>query len=187
MHMVNRNVPREPYDPNTHDPGPLVPYCQPNPLPAGHPVFYDRHFEPVHDWAFRICGRKFQESMFENRILALALSVAAFCGSAAAVNCAVCPSSIFYAGLTRTLTNTLKSTGTLQCNYDSPPISGFSPYCLYSNLDGALVLTNTGDEDSISPVFRTGYCSPLCFACEEPTACCVLRGGCDRGLVAEVV
>ncbi|KAF8066697.1 hypothetical protein FPV67DRAFT_1496002 [Lyophyllum atratum] len=77
---------------------------------------------------------------------ALALSVASLFGSAAAVTCAVCPSSIFYAGLTRSLTFTLQSGGgsTVQCNYGSPPISGFSPYCLYGNSNGALILTNTG-------------------------------------------
>ncbi|KAF7331049.1 hypothetical protein MVEN_02445200 [Mycena venus] len=77
--------------------------------------------------------------------LALALVAVSFSSSAAAVSCGVCAPSIFYQGLTRTLTTQMEDTGnTVQCNYDTPPISGKNPACLYRNVDGVLTFTNTG-------------------------------------------
>ncbi|KAE9393730.1 hypothetical protein BT96DRAFT_943681 [Gymnopus androsaceus JB14] len=92
----------------------------------------------------------------------------------AQITCAVCPSTIFYAGLTRRLTSskeaispTLGSTD--QCNYDASGIS-ISPYCLYracvivatvsklatnillQNPDGELLLSNAG---GACPTFAT--------------------------------
>ncbi|KAG5723013.1 hypothetical protein E4T56_gene8804 [Termitomyces sp. T112] len=77
---------------------------------------------------------------------AVILYIALLTGQVVAITCAVCPSSIVYAGLTRrlTLTRYSSSLGTVQCNFDSPPISGFSPYCIYRNVDGSLYFTNTG-------------------------------------------
>ncbi|KAJ6579567.1 hypothetical protein DFH09DRAFT_1146921 [Mycena vulgaris] len=76
---------------------------------------------------------------------ALALTVLAFSSGAAAVSCGVCAPTIFFQGLTRTLTNTREDTGnTFQCTYASPPISGLAPACLYRNIDGVLTFTNTG-------------------------------------------
>ncbi|KAG5633067.1 hypothetical protein H0H81_011473, partial [Sphagnurus paluster] len=48
---------------------------------------------------------------------ALALTVATLSDTVAAVNCAVCPPSVFYAGLSRTLTLQRQSsvTGYVQC------------------------------------------------------------------------
>ncbi|KAJ7911120.1 hypothetical protein B0H13DRAFT_2328719 [Mycena leptocephala] len=76
--------------------------------------------------------------------LALAFAFVSFSSSAAAVTCAVCPSTIFYQGQTRTLTTTREDTGnTIQCSFNTPAISGFSPACLYGNVNGALTFTNT--------------------------------------------
>ncbi|KAJ7499923.1 hypothetical protein FB451DRAFT_47497 [Mycena latifolia] len=76
---------------------------------------------------------------------ALALAVVSFSAGTAAINCGVCNSTIFYSGLTRTLTLMREEGGnTVQCNYDTPAISGFSPGCLYRNVDGVLTFTNTG-------------------------------------------
>ncbi|KAJ8081278.1 hypothetical protein PM082_007111 [Marasmius tenuissimus] len=72
------------------------------------------------------------------------LSITSLASAVAAKNCAKCASTIFYSGQTRSLTSQLQSSGTAQCNYGSPIISGFNPYCLYNNNDGSLVLTNTG-------------------------------------------
>ncbi|KAF9461623.1 hypothetical protein BDZ94DRAFT_1299100 [Collybia nuda] len=73
------------------------------------------------------------------------LSLLALALSAAAVNCGVCAPTIFFQGQTRTLTLTSQRSGNqVQCNYDSPPIPGFSPGCLYRNIDGQITFTNTG-------------------------------------------
>ncbi|KAJ6579677.1 hypothetical protein DFH09DRAFT_1147240 [Mycena vulgaris] len=104
-----------------------------------------------------------RHSMFSfSTSLAIALTVVSFSGGAAAVSCGVCSPTIFYSGLTRNLTLTREEgSNTVQCNYDTPPISGFSPGCLYrvpfvnssnmetiftspQNVDGALIFTNTG-------------------------------------------
>ncbi|KAJ7166102.1 hypothetical protein C8R46DRAFT_1097082, partial [Mycena filopes] len=75
----------------------------------------------------------------------VALTVIAFSSNAAAVTCGVCSPSIFFKGLTRTLTlQWEEGSNTVQCNYDTPPISGMSPACLYRNVDGAVIFTNTG-------------------------------------------
>ncbi|KAF8902891.1 hypothetical protein CPB84DRAFT_816935 [Gymnopilus junonius] len=64
---------------------------------------------------------------------AIGLAVSAFSTGAAAITCAVCPSSIVFEGLTRTLTTTREDTGnTIQCAYNTPATSGFSPACLYA-------------------------------------------------------
>ncbi|KIK62744.1 hypothetical protein GYMLUDRAFT_260008 [Collybiopsis luxurians FD-317 M1] len=77
--------------------------------------------------------------------LAVFVSLAAACISAQAITCVVCPPTIVYAGVTRTLTLAKEDTGnTIQCSYDTPAISGFSPYCYYSNVNGGLILSNTG-------------------------------------------
>ncbi|KAF9261831.1 hypothetical protein L218DRAFT_474445 [Marasmius fiardii PR-910] len=58
----------------------------------------------------------------------------------AAKICARCSNTIVYSGLTRKLTlvrqSSVSTLNTVQCNYDSPSISGFSPYCVYNNIDG---------------------------------------------------
>ncbi|KAF7301026.1 hypothetical protein MIND_00666400 [Mycena indigotica] len=62
-----------------------------------------------------------------------------------AVSCGVCAPSIFYQGLTRTLTLQWQTSGnTVQCNYDTPAIPNKSPACVYRNVDGVLTITNTG-------------------------------------------
>ncbi|KAJ7886180.1 hypothetical protein B0H14DRAFT_3431391 [Mycena olivaceomarginata] len=77
--------------------------------------------------------------------LTLALIAVSFSSSAAAVSCGVCAGSIFYQGLTRTLTVASQDTGNaVQCNYDTPPISGKNPNCVYTNVGGVLTITNTG-------------------------------------------
>ncbi|KAJ7124437.1 hypothetical protein C8R44DRAFT_875473 [Mycena epipterygia] len=80
--------------------------------------------------------------MFRLTTLALALT---FSAGAAAVSCGVCSPTIVYAGLTRNLTlSREEGSNTVQCNYDTPAISGFSPGCLYRNVDGVVTFTNTG-------------------------------------------
>ncbi|KAJ8093967.1 hypothetical protein PM082_009851 [Marasmius tenuissimus] len=74
--------------------------------------------------------------------------------------CARCTDTIVYAGLTRTRTlirqSSVSTLNTVQCNYDSPAISGFSPYCVYNNLNGSLFATNTGGAcPSFVPTFTT--------------------------------
>ncbi|KAF8173813.1 hypothetical protein K438DRAFT_1850072 [Mycena galopus ATCC 62051] len=77
--------------------------------------------------------------------LALAFIAVSFSSSAAAVSCGVCAPSIFYQGLTRTLTLAMQDTGNaVQCNYDTPAIAGKNPACLYQNVNGVLTFTNTG-------------------------------------------
>ncbi|KAJ7250369.1 hypothetical protein C8J57DRAFT_1355452 [Mycena rebaudengoi] len=96
------------------------------------------------------------------RLCALALTAISLAAGASAVNCGVCAPSIVYAGLVRTLTlQREEGSNTVQCNYDTPPISGFSPACLYrvyslrlqytprilnypQNVDGHIIFTNTG-------------------------------------------
>ncbi|KAJ6544366.1 hypothetical protein B0H19DRAFT_1267642 [Mycena capillaripes] len=78
--------------------------------------------------------------------LTIALALALFSTSAAAANCGVCSPTILYSGVTRTLTLQREEGGnTVQCNYDSPPITGFSPGCLYRNVDGVRTFTNAGE------------------------------------------
>ncbi|KAG6822508.1 hypothetical protein H0H92_013588 [Tricholoma furcatifolium] len=95
---------------------------------------------------------------------AVALSIVAlFCGNAAAdLVCPVCPASIVYEAETRTLTGILytASEGVVQCDYDTPLISGFNPYCLYYNT-GALYITNTG-----------GSCPSTCTTEVQTTSTC---------------
>ncbi|KAF9549175.1 hypothetical protein CPC08DRAFT_769127 [Agrocybe pediades] len=56
--------------------------------------------------------------------------------------CAVCPSSITFV-FTQTLTLSRIETGNIiQCNYDNPPISGFSPTCVYDFTSGELIFEN---------------------------------------------
>ncbi|KAI0344138.1 hypothetical protein BDW22DRAFT_1133000 [Trametopsis cervina] len=77
--------------------------------------------------------------------LTVALALAATYATAApAIVCAVCPSTIFFSGQTRKLTLSREESGDLQCNYDTPAISGFSPTCLYANNGGILLETNAG-------------------------------------------
>ncbi|KAF9063846.1 hypothetical protein BDP27DRAFT_1451079 [Rhodocollybia butyracea] len=84
--------------------------------------------------------------------LALAGAAILFCASAVPTSdsqqtatCAVCPSSIVFEGQTRTLTLAEEETGNIiQCNYDTPAISGLNPFCVYNNIGGALVFSNTG-------------------------------------------
>ncbi|KAJ7661389.1 hypothetical protein DFH06DRAFT_1192192 [Mycena polygramma] len=78
-------------------------------------------------------------------LLSLAFALVAFPTGALAVNCGVCSPTIVYAGLTRKLTlQRYEEYNTVQCNYDTPPIAGKSPGCLYRNIDGVLTFTNTG-------------------------------------------
>ncbi|KAJ7848926.1 hypothetical protein B0H14DRAFT_3867046 [Mycena olivaceomarginata] len=78
-------------------------------------------------------------------ITAAALALISFSTGAAAVSCGVCAPTIVYAGLNRTLTlQREEGSNTVQCNYDTPAISGFSPGCLYRNVDGVVIFTNTG-------------------------------------------
>ncbi|KAJ7099848.1 hypothetical protein C8R43DRAFT_1114755 [Mycena crocata] len=84
-------------------------------------------------------------SRLSTTALALALTTVSFSNSATAVNCGVCGPTIFFRSLTRTLTLMREEgSNTVQCNYDTPAISGFSPACLYRNVDGVLIFTNTG-------------------------------------------
>ncbi|KAJ7123196.1 hypothetical protein C8R44DRAFT_785522 [Mycena epipterygia] len=77
--------------------------------------------------------------------LALALTLISLSSGAAAVSCGVCAPTIFFEGLTRTLTNTRQDTdNTFQCTYATPAISGLAPACVYRNIDGGLTFTNTG-------------------------------------------
>ncbi|GLB40982.1 hypothetical protein LshimejAT787_0901970 [Lyophyllum shimeji] len=101
--------------------------------------------------------------------VALALTIASLSGSGAAVFCAVCPPTIFYQGLTRTLTLTkyTASAGTVQCNYDTPAIPGKSPGCLYRNLDGQVTFTNTGATLSSLP----GACPNPATVITKTTSC----------------
>ncbi|KAJ7676156.1 hypothetical protein B0H17DRAFT_128565 [Mycena rosella] len=84
--------------------------------------------------------------MFPRLTAALAFVVVSFTASTAAVSCGVCAPTIFYSGLNRTLTLMREEgSNTVQCNYDTPAIAGFSPGCLYRvNVDGVLTFTNTG-------------------------------------------
>ncbi|KAJ7174447.1 hypothetical protein C8R46DRAFT_1080933, partial [Mycena filopes] len=75
--------------------------------------------------------------------LALAFVVISFSSSTVAVSCGVCGPSIFFQGLTRTLTSTRQDTGNA-VYYDTPPISGIAPACVYSNVNGGLLVTNAG-------------------------------------------
>ncbi|KAJ7165892.1 hypothetical protein C8R46DRAFT_1096501, partial [Mycena filopes] len=80
-------------------------------------------------------------------VVALALVVVSFSSSTVAVSCGVCGPSIFFQGLTRRLTSTRQDTGNaVQCNYETPPISGIAPACVYSNVNGGLLIlvTNAG-------------------------------------------
>ncbi|KAJ7075726.1 hypothetical protein B0H15DRAFT_649753 [Mycena belliarum] len=83
--------------------------------------------------------------MFSHLTTAIVLAVVYFSASTSAVSCGVCNATIFFSGLTRTLTLMREEgSNTVQCNYDTPAISGFSPACLYRNVDGVLIFTNTG-------------------------------------------
>ncbi|KAF9257460.1 hypothetical protein L218DRAFT_1006124 [Marasmius fiardii PR-910] len=96
------------------------------------------------------------------------ISLSALGSVQALINCAKCPPTIFYNGLTRSLTFSKEATSssigsTVQCNYDSPPISGISIYCLYQNSDGHVVVTNTGAGSGACPFPRMvmqSSCSP---------------------------
>ncbi|KAJ7740639.1 hypothetical protein B0H16DRAFT_1464862 [Mycena metata] len=92
--------------------------------------------------------------------LALALVAISFSSSAAAVSCAVCGPSIFFEGLTRTLTSTRQDSGNAaQCNYDTPPIAGIAPACVYPNVNGQLTVTNAGSACPLSvPVVQEAAC-----------------------------
>ncbi|KAJ7226625.1 hypothetical protein B0H12DRAFT_240620 [Mycena haematopus] len=99
--------------------------------------------------------------------LALALIAVSFSSSAAAVSCGVCPTSIFYQGLTRTLTLAMQDTGNaVQCNFDTPAIAGKNPACVYRNVDGVLTITNTGPTIGSLP----GAC-PTTVAVVQKTSC----------------
>ncbi|KAJ6579678.1 hypothetical protein DFH09DRAFT_1147242 [Mycena vulgaris] len=75
-------------------------------------------------------------------IVALGLS---FSTGAAAVSCGVCSPSIVFNGVILSLTVATQDTGNaVQCNYDTPPISGFNPNCVYGNVSGALIISNIG-------------------------------------------
>ncbi|KAJ7499922.1 hypothetical protein FB451DRAFT_1206976, partial [Mycena latifolia] len=75
----------------------------------------------------------------------LALILVSFSASATAVSCGVCSPTIFFIGVTLSLTVATQDSGNaVQCNYDNPPISGFNPNCVYRNVDGILTLSNTG-------------------------------------------
>ncbi|KAJ7166094.1 hypothetical protein C8R46DRAFT_1097058 [Mycena filopes] len=80
-----------------------------------------------------------------SRLAAIVALIVFSSNAAALVTCGVCAPSIFFKGLTRTLTSTMEEgSNTVQCNYNTPPISGMSPDCLYRNVDGAVIFTNTG-------------------------------------------
>ncbi|KAF4611168.1 hypothetical protein D9613_007344 [Agrocybe pediades] len=82
--------------------------------------------------------------MLRTTIALIALSLSLVTPSVA-VSCGVCAPSIFFQGQTRKLTlQREEGSNTVQCNYDTPAISGFSPGCLYRNVDGVLIFTNTG-------------------------------------------
>ncbi|CAK5276000.1 unnamed protein product [Mycena citricolor] len=75
-------------------------------------------------------------------ILSLALM---FASGVSAVPCAVCPSSIVFRGVVRTLTTVRQDSGnTVQCSFNTPPIAGFSPACVFTNSFGTLTFDNTG-------------------------------------------
>ncbi|KAJ7197003.1 hypothetical protein GGX14DRAFT_671543 [Mycena pura] len=99
--------------------------------------------------------------------VALALAIVSFAPSVSAVSCAVCPASIFYQGLTRTLTLPQQTSGnTLQCNFDTPAISGFNPACVYRNVDGVLIITDTAGSIGALP----GAC-PTSVPVVQKTSC----------------
>ncbi|KAJ7062858.1 hypothetical protein C8F01DRAFT_1135462 [Mycena amicta] len=105
--------------------------------------------------------------MFSRLTIAVALAVASVIPSAAAVSCGVCASSIFYQGLTRTLTLQWETSGnTVQCNYDTPSIPDKSPACVYRNVDGVLTITNTGPTIGSLP----GAC-PTTVSLVQKTSC----------------
>ncbi|KAF4616797.1 hypothetical protein D9613_008252 [Agrocybe pediades] len=71
------------------------------------------------------------------------LSMPSLTLSAALASCPSCPSTITEFGTTYKLTLSREEAGNiLQCNYDNPPISGFSPYCVYQNPAGQLIFSN---------------------------------------------
>ncbi|KAG7086209.1 hypothetical protein E1B28_002173 [Marasmius oreades] len=79
---------------------------------------------------------------------ALTIAVLSGLSVADAKVCARCADTIVYSFQTRQLTlvrqSSVSTLNTVQCNYDSPSISGFSPYCVYNNINGSLYFTNTG-------------------------------------------
>ncbi|KAJ7828386.1 hypothetical protein B0H14DRAFT_2812258, partial [Mycena olivaceomarginata] len=90
-------------------------------------------------------------------ITAAALALISFSTGAAAVSCGVCAPTIVYAGLNRTLTlQREEGSNTVQCNYDTPAISGFSPGCLYRNVDGRGHLYQYGPDPHVAPRSMSG-------------------------------
>ncbi|KAK7690097.1 hypothetical protein QCA50_006743 [Cerrena zonata] len=104
------------------------------------------------------------------QFLAAVLLVVPFIGTASAspapavTSCAKCAPTIVFGGVTRTLTLAREEEmNTLQCNYDLPAISGFSPACLYANVNGALLFTNAGSScPSVATIVT--QTSPPCHA-----------------------
>ncbi|KAF8902932.1 hypothetical protein CPB84DRAFT_821562 [Gymnopilus junonius] len=104
---------------------------------------------------------------FRSALVTLALSIISFSSNAAAASCAVCAPTIVFDGLTRTLTlSREEEDNTLQCNYDTPPIEGFSPGCLYLNVDGQLIFTNTAGS-----LFSLPGACPSTLPLVEKTSC----------------
>ncbi|KAJ7912734.1 hypothetical protein B0H13DRAFT_2327081 [Mycena leptocephala] len=80
--------------------------------------------------------------------LALALALVSFSTPATAASpCGVCSPFMFFSGVNRTLTlQREEEMNTVQCDYSGGnlPSPIVIPYCLYANINGAVLVTNTG-------------------------------------------
>ncbi|KAJ6545193.1 hypothetical protein B0H19DRAFT_1167118 [Mycena capillaripes] len=94
-------------------------------------------------------------SMLARLTIALAAALVSLSTGAAAVltNCAVCPPTLFYQGLTRTLTvPTAGGENVVDCRYVSPEDPNFAATCSYREADGHLTSTNTVGGACTNPV-----------------------------------
>ncbi|KAJ7132601.1 hypothetical protein C8R44DRAFT_871529 [Mycena epipterygia] len=83
--------------------------------------------------------------MLAHLTIALAAALVSLSTGAGAVltNCAVCPPSLFYQGLTRTLVTPVGGENVVDCRYVSSQDPNFAATCEYREQDGHLTSTNT--------------------------------------------
>ncbi|KAJ7761791.1 hypothetical protein B0H16DRAFT_1455989 [Mycena metata] len=83
--------------------------------------------------------------MLASFAVAVAVALVSFSTGTGAVltNCAVCPPSLFYQGITWTLLASPGGENVVDCHYSSPLDPNSRPTCSYREADGHLQSTNT--------------------------------------------
>ncbi|KAJ7499914.1 hypothetical protein FB451DRAFT_1206970 [Mycena latifolia] len=102
---------------------------------------------------------------------AVGLALVSFSASAAAVTCGECSPTMFFDNFNRTLVlQRVEEGNAVQCDYSSQGLTNVIPYCLYRNIDGVLLITNTGPTITSLP----GACPAIKLV--QMPSCPVLSG-----------